>query len=407
MAEFIYENLTFNVNKDKDSIKVTFLENFYFQLNKEDLLAIGKFKIKKNSISFNTSSKTANNKFKMLLNEGFNNLRSSITNKRAIYIHRNSGIPLIGNISFGLIDRGTNLIEIKPITGCNLNCIYCSVGEGLSSKKQLDFVVEADYILEELKKILEFKQCSIEAHIGTHGEPMLYGALTDLIKGLSEISSVKGISIDTNATLIDKKKVDELKKAGLTRINLSLNSITPKTARILAGTKKYDVKTVMSIVRYISKKMDLIISPIWVPGINDLEIDNLIKFYKKIKEGSENHIMFGLQNFLNYRSGRNPVKAIGMDKFYLKLKELEVKHQTKLILSETDFGIKKGKQLPNPFRKNEVVKANVVADGRMINEKLAAAKNRVISVFNCNKTGSIKIKLIRIKHNVFVGQLIS
>ena len=49
-----------------------------------------------------------------------------------------SGIPLIGCIAFGLIDRGTNLIQIRPFTGCPLSCIFCSVDAGPRSRNRVD-----------------------------------------------------------------------------------------------------------------------------------------------------------------------------------------------------------------------------------------------------------------------------
>jgi uncharacterized Fe-S cluster-containing radical SAM superfamily enzyme len=39
-------------------------------------------------------------------------------------------IPLVGHIAFGVIDRGTNIIQVRPTSLCNLNCIFCSVDAG-------------------------------------------------------------------------------------------------------------------------------------------------------------------------------------------------------------------------------------------------------------------------------------
>ena len=36
-------------------------------------------------------------------------------------------IPLIGHIAFGIIDRGTNLLQIRATSFCALSCIFCSV----------------------------------------------------------------------------------------------------------------------------------------------------------------------------------------------------------------------------------------------------------------------------------------
>ena len=50
--------------------------------------------------------------------------------KKLIKITKESGIPLLGAIAFGIIDRGTDLIQVRPTSVCNLNCVYCSTDSG-------------------------------------------------------------------------------------------------------------------------------------------------------------------------------------------------------------------------------------------------------------------------------------
>ena len=406
MAELVFKDLSF---EEKDSnIKVKFLRTFYFYTDKSALKTIGDYKIDKNKIEFvNINENRANRKFNILLLKGFTQLKNSLNNKPAVYIHKNSGIPLIGTTYFGIIDRGTNLIELRPITGCNLNCIFCSVDEGLSSKKRVDFVVEKDYIVEELKRIIDFKnENDIDAHINSQGEPLLYADIVDLVADIEKIPQVKSISIDTNGTLLNKQLIDDLAKAGLTRINLSLHALSQEIANKMAGTS-YNLKKVMEIAPYIPKKMDLIIAPVWLPGYNDKELVKLAKFAQEIGAGKRCPAI-GIQNFLNYQFGRNPVKSVSMDVFYKKLRDLEQKHSIKLICDEVDFKIKKSSQLQKPFKKGDIVKAKLVCPGRLNNEMLAVAQNRVISVPNCyQQHGFIKLKIRRTKHNIFLGELLS
>ena len=343
----------------------------------------------------------------MLLSQGFIELKNKLNNKRTLYIHKNSGIPLIGTNYFGLIDRGTNIIEIKPITSCNLGCIYCSVDEGPLSRRKVDFVVEKDYIIQELKKLVDYKQVdNIDAHINSQGEPTLYADMVDLVRDIAKIPQIKTISIDTNGTLLHKKFIDELADAGLTRINLSLNALDQEIADKMAGFP-YNLKKVKKLAAYIPKKMDLILVPVWLPGYNDGEIVKLAKFAYHIGAG-KNCPAIGIQNFLNYKFGRNPVKPVEMDAFYKKLRNLEQKHDIKLISDKHDFKVKECKELPKPFKKGDIVKAKLVFPGRLFNEMLAVAENRLISVPNCyQKDGFVKLKIRRTKHNIFLGELLS
>lgn len=395
MAQIAFGDLSFEDRGDR--IRVNFLRIFYFYLSKKELKKIDDFIIKKKSIIFkNISNEKAERKFYLLLGKGFKELKNSLNDKPTKYVHGNSGIPLVGSIAFGLIDRNTNVIEIKPITSCNLKCIYCSVDE---DKRLADFVVEKDYLIEELKKLIKFKEGNdIEAHIASQGEPLLYAPLTELVRDISKIREVKRISIDTNGTLLTKNKVDELVEAGLTRFNLSINAFDDKLAEKIAGSS-YNTKKIKEICKYIAKKTNLIITPVLIPTINEKEIPKIIEFAKEIKAD------IGIQNFLNYRLGRNPVKQMAFDEFYNKLKEWEDRYKTKLIKSVEDFGIVKTKPLPKPFKKGDITEGEIMCSGRLKNEKIAVAKERTISIPNCYKNkGKVRLKITRSKHNIFIGK---
>jgi len=408
MAELIFKDLSFENENDK--IKVNFLRIFYFYIGKESLEKIGGFEITRNSIVFkNLSESNARKKFEFLLFHSFKSLKNRLNNKTTVYIHKSSGIPLIGTNYFGLVDRGSNIIEVKPITSCNISCIFCSVDEGPLSKRKADFVVEKDYLVEEFRKIVKFKSSnSIDAHINAQGEPTLYTDMVDLVRDIMSIKGVKTSSIDTNGLLLTKQYVDELAEAGLTRINLSLHALDPQKATQLAG-HPYNLNKVLDIARYIpTTKMDLIIVPVWMPGYNDEEIPKLAKF--AIEIGAGKHCPpIGVQNMLNYRFGRNPIKETPLDEFYKKMRELEKEHNIKLIFDKTAFDIEDLPELPKPFKKGQVISADIVLPGRIGNEKLAVAKDRLISVPDCYKEigEKVKLKIKRSKHNIFLGKVLS
>jgi uncharacterized Fe-S cluster-containing radical SAM superfamily enzyme len=394
-AELKYEELTFE--EREDSVRISFLNNYYFEVLSSELRDIADFRLTKNSIIFEANEKRAQNKFNLVLSKGFLNLKNKLTGRKTIYIHRDSGIPLIGNNAFGLIDRNTSIIEVKPATGCNLDCVFCSVDEGPGGKWATDFIVEPDYLVEEFEKLAEFKGAAeLEAHIGTHGEPLLYPRIIELVRGLKAIPSVKRISFDTNGTLLTKKLIDELAEAGLTKIHLSLNAIDPKVAEKLAGCP-YNTAHVIEMARYASKRLGLLIAPIWVPGFNDEEMPKLVEFAKEL--GAR----IAIQNFLSYRFGRNPAKQLDWEDFFSKMRLLEQKYGVQLLFNETDFQIEKTKQLPKPFRKGQVVKAEIVCDGRLKGEKIAVALDRNISIPDCDKKGTIRVKITREKHNIYFG----
>lgn len=394
MATLNFKDLGFI--DEPDRVKVLFLRHFYFYVDKADLSRIGPLKVFRNSLEFDASEKRTL-KFYDFLETGLNNLTNKITAKKTIYVHKGSGIPLIGNGSFGIVDRGTNLIEIKPICGCNLSCIYCSVDE---DKRSVDFLIEKDYLVDELKKVVSIKKNDVEIHIGCNGEPLLYAPLIELVSDIKKIPGVARISMDTNATLLTPQIVDELINAGMTRFNLSINAFDDSLAKKIAGGKGFSVKHAKEIAGYITKKdAKVTLAPVWLGGVNDEDIEKIIEFGKTINAD------IGIQNFLKYQFGKNPVKEVPMEKFYERLNELEKQHNVKLILSAEDFGIKHDNSPKKVFRKGDVIDGSIVCYGRLSDEKIAVANGRTISVFGCSKSigSKVKIRITKEKHNINSG----
>ena len=81
------------------------------------------------------------------------------------------------------------------------------------------------------------------------------------------------------------------------------------------------------------------------------------------------------------------------------------KHKIKLKMYAADFSIINTPELPKPMRKDEVVKAKIMCNGRLPKEKIAVARERCISVMNCDKAigSEVRVKILRNKHNVYNG----
>ncbi|MEM1513300.1 MAG: radical SAM protein [Candidatus Thermoplasmatota archaeon] len=333
----------------------------------------------------------------------FKEVYNAITGRKLYFISEESEIPLIGYTSFGLIDRDTNIIQVRPISGCNLNCIFCSVDEGKSKTRFVDYMVDVDYLLKEFEEIAKMKRkkCNfIEAHIDGQGEPFLYPYIEKLIKGLKEIADV--VSIQTNGTLLDKKKIRRL-EGYLDRINLSINAIDKNLAEKIAGCK-YDVEKIVRIAEEIAlSSIDLLIAPVWLKNYNDSEILKIIEFGKRIGAGKR-WKPFGIQKYVRHKFGRKPkgIKVIDFKKFYDEIEKID----KSLHLYPKDFGIIKCRVLPKKFKVGEKVRLKLEMEGRMKNEMLSFARERVISILGTNKKigDVVDAKIIRNKHNIYVAK---
>lgn len=402
MATLAFETLSFS--EEPTGVQVNLLNLFSTIIPRGELEKIGTYSVERQALSFSgVPEEKARKSLLSLFSKHSDHLTNNLTHNTATYIHRNSGIPLIGNVAFGIAYRNSSIIEIKPVTSCNLDCVYCSISEGLSSTKH-DFIVEKDYLMEELDTLIGFVGEAVEVHIGVQGEPFLYGDIEPLFADLQERKMVHTISIDTNGTLLSRPRIDRLTSYPKLQLNLSLDAIDPETAKKMAGTKSYNVEHIKDVIAYAAQKLNVIVAPVLTKGYNELEMENIIQFIKSLPVQPK----LGIQNFLWYKTGRTPAEEISWEKFYPMLEKWEKKYDIKLRWSKDDFHIRKTKELPKPFQVGDVITATIKCPDRFPHSVIAVAKERNISVPGCpfKMDKKIKVKIIRDKHNIFVGKVV-
>ncbi|NJE01130.1 radical SAM protein [Thermococcus sp. JdF3] len=336
-------------------------------------------------------------------------LRNRYTSRRVFYIHEGLDVPLLGYNAFGLIDRGTNLIQIRGVSGCNLSCVFCSVDEGPYSRtRKLDYVVDVDYLMKWFDEVARIKGRGLEAHLDGQGEPLIYPFRVELVQALREHLNVSVISMQSNGTLLTDKLVEELAEAGLDRVNLSLHSLDPDKARMLMGRKDYDLGHVLDMAEaMVNAGIDVLIAPVIIFGINDDEAEAFIEFARKIGAGKRWPAL-GFQNYIPYKFGRNPTiaKLVPFKDFYAWLRGLEEKTGMRpLVLKPKHFGMEKREFIPLSFRPGEIVRAEVVLPGRIKGEMLAKARNRLIEVINTTaEVGDmVRVRIVRTRHGIYIG----
>ncbi len=288
-----------------------------------------------------------------------------------IKVDADSNIPLFGLDFLGVLDRGTNVLEVKLSTVCNLRCKYCFVSSG---DYETNFEADPDYALEWIKRAIEIKNgTEIEIHIACYGESLLYPSLIDLIKKLKEINEISTISVQTNGLLLNREFVEKLDKAGCTRLNISLNSLDEMQCSELCGVEKYNLSHLLKMFDLVlESNMELLIAPVWFFGVNDQGIEDIIQLIKKYEEKGYKwpKIRLGIQNYLTYKTGRKIKKAIPREfsYFYKRLKDYEKKYGVKLKLGPNDFNIKKMTAITPPIKENDTVYAIIRRQGRYSDE---------------------------------------
>ena len=116
--------------------------------------------------------------------------------------------------------RTIDYVRISLTDRCNLRCIYCMPAEGVEQVGHAD-ILSFDEIL---KFVRVAAQMGVRRVRLTGGEPLVRKGVVDLVSDLHAIEGIDDISLTTNGTLL-AQFADDLKAAGLRRVNISLDSL--------------------------------------------------------------------------------------------------------------------------------------------------------------------------------------
>ena len=163
-------------------------------------------------------------------------------------------------------------LRITLTNRCNVNCLYCHHDGMVKSKDEMT--------ADELYTI-----CKVAKNIGVRkirlsgGEPLLKKDIVEIVERIASLD-FKDISMTTNGTLLERYAQD-LKDAGLDRVNVSLDTLNRKTFEFI--TKKDYLEDAK---RGILKAVEVGLYPVKInmvimKDINQDEIDDMFEFCKE------------------------------------------------------------------------------------------------------------------------------
>uniref|UniRef100_A0A7C2FX20 Radical SAM protein n=1 Tax=Thermosphaera aggregans TaxID=54254 RepID=A0A7C2FX20_9CREN len=327
-------------------------------------------------------------------------------------------LPGLGFIAAGIIDRGTNIIQVRPTTLCPMNCVFCSVDAGpYSSKRQSEYFMDLEAILEAFNQAASIKTFTVEALIDTVGEGLTYPHIYALIKSLKKHPRVKSVALETHGAPLSQHVIDRLWEAGLDRVNLSLDTFNKEKARILYGLESYDPARAARLAEYLVKEtgIDLHVTPLWLPGLNDHDVEDVLQWALRIGAGKK-WPPVTVQKFNLHKHGRNRLKInpVSWSKFYEWLGKLERKIGARLRWDMDEWGMRYDNRIPLIYRKGELVGVTVIAEGWLKGEFLGVTLHgepRLITLIQ--ERGKVLIgqkyvaKIVENKDGIYVGKIIS
>lgn len=131
--------------------------------------------------------------------------------------------------------RQIDYLRISLTDRCNLRCIYCMPEHGVKSIPH-----ESILTLEEVHKAIECaSQLGIKHIRFTGGEPTVRKGLLGLIERTAQTPGIESVALTTNAILLPDMAA-ELKAAGLSRVNISLDTLDAEQYRFITRLGNLD-----------------------------------------------------------------------------------------------------------------------------------------------------------------------
>lgn len=131
--------------------------------------------------------------------------------------------------------RTIDYLRISLTDRCNLRCIYCMPEEGVQALSHTDILR-----LEEIERIVRIAAEAGIKHIRlTGGEPLVRRGVIDLIRAINDIPGIERVALTTNGILLPRM-AEELAAAGLSRVNISLDTLDPDQYRAITRCGSFD-----------------------------------------------------------------------------------------------------------------------------------------------------------------------
>ncbi len=123
-------------------------------------------------------------------------------------------------------NRKIYYLRISVTDRCNLRCVYCMPAEGVPMLRHED-ILSFDEIIEVVEAAVKLGVDKVRI---TGGEPLVRNGIVSLVRMIAAITGIKDLAMTTNGLLLDQFAGD-LKKAGLHRVNISMDTTDPSRYR--------------------------------------------------------------------------------------------------------------------------------------------------------------------------------
>lgn len=169
--------------------------------------------------------------------------------------------------------RSVNYLRVSVTDRCNLRCVYCMPEKGICLKDHNE-IISYENILRIIGEAVNFGIRKIRL---TGGEPLLRKNILYLIKKIKSINKIEELTLTTNGVLLEQM-AEDLKKSGIDRINISLDTLDPEKYKKI--TKIGNINRVLNGIEAVISagfkrtKINMVV----IAGLNENDINRMKGF---------------------------------------------------------------------------------------------------------------------------------
>ncbi|MBB5693131.1 GTP 3',8-cyclase MoaA [Muricoccus pecuniae] len=168
--------------------------------------------------------------------------------------------------------RRISYLRVSVTDRCDLRCVYCM-------SEDMTFLPKKDLLtLEELERLCgAFIDLGVDRIRLTGGEPLVRRGVMQLFGGLGRRigeGGLRELTVTTNGTQLTKM-ADDLFRAGVRRINVSLDTLDPETFKAITRWGRLE-STLDGIFAAKAAGLGVKINAVALKGVNEHEIDRMI-----------------------------------------------------------------------------------------------------------------------------------
>lgn len=169
--------------------------------------------------------------------------------------------------------RSIEYLRLSVTDRCDLRCSYC-MPKGFKG-----FEEPRDWLsFDEMSRLVgAFARLGTRRVRLTGGEPLLRRNLPDLAARLSALPGIEDLSLSTNATRLERF-ASQLREAGVTRINVSLDSLDRACMQQITGRDSLDAILGGLMAGKAAGFSPIKINMVALRGVNDHQIDQMVAF---------------------------------------------------------------------------------------------------------------------------------